>query len=75
MKAIKDFSSKLNPTQRILVAIFAPITLLIISLPIAGNIGGYKVDHAFRLDSTWWFWLFITGLIGYFLLNLFSEKK
>lgn len=72
MKAIKNLSKKLNSTQRILLAVFAPTILFVIALPIAGQIGGWGIDDAFDLDDTWWFWLLLIGFIGYFEFNLFS---
>ncbi len=75
MRFIKNFSKKLNPTQRLLVSLFVPIILLVIALPIAGEIGGGRLKYASNLDDNWWFWLLTIGLIGYFEFSIFSEKN
>ncbi len=71
MKFIKKLGARLNPTQKIIIAVSVPIVLFIIAIAFANNISyGYPFD----MEDTWLMWVIFIVIIGYFEFDLFSEK-
>ena len=73
MKFIEDLSKRLNPTQKLIVAIAVPAVLLVITLAIANDAGGY--GGPFDIEDTWLIWVIFIGLVGYFEFKLYSPTK
>lgn len=72
MKSIRNLGQRLNPTQRIIVAVSVAIVFLIISFTIAEDTGW---SGAFDMEDTWAIWLVFAAVTGYFEFHLFSDKK
>jgi len=73
MKFIEDLGRKLNPTQKLIVAIAVPAISLVITLAIASDVSGY--GGPFDIDDTWPIWVIFLGIVGYFEFKLFSPTK
>lgn len=73
MKFIENLGKKLNSTQKLIVAISVPSVLLVITLAIADDIGGY--GGPFDIEDTWLVWVIYLTVVGYFEFKLFSQTK
>lgn len=70
-KKIQDLGTKVNFTQRIIIAVILPLILLLIAYPIASEI---SYSDPFDFDDTWLVWVIYLLIIGYFEINLFSGE-
>lgn len=77
MKEIEKWISKLNSSQKLIIAIGLPIVLFFITLKVAGTIGEnyYGKDRPFNFDETWWVWLIFGLIVSFLEYKLFESKN
>jgi hypothetical protein len=75
-------TAKLNPQQKLILAIITPIFLLILFIAIAKFVdaGGdtysfYNYSNAFDFAHTWWVWLIYCFVVGLIEFKLFDKPK
>ena len=73
MKFLDNLSRRLNPQQKIIIAIVVPLILIVITIPIASSFNWH--GNAFNFADTWFPWAVCFAVIGYFEYKLFGNTE
>jgi len=75
MKFLDNRIKKLNPIQKIIVAVVGALILLVLCLSIADSQGFSRNGaNAFDWNNTWYIWAIFLFLTGYFEYKLFQDS-
>ena len=77
---LKEIDRRLNPIQRIVVAVVIPIVVILIGWGVMTNIvidggGVFRIMmNPINLSDSWWTWLIVISVIGVFEYFWFRNR-